>query len=233
MSLASVATAPVAGRMADRFGGKDILVTGLVLWAVGTGFVLYSARLYYDRSELVTGLVVAGVGLGMTFAPLQTIAMHNVEPRMAGAAAGLINMTRQLGAVVGSAAVGAMLQAQIVSRLPASAEANSIALPQSFRDKFIEGFSHAAAAKGGLQVGIGQTGARLPENIPSSIRPAILQVGERTFYEAYIPAMRLTLLLPVTVLTLAAIAVFFVKRGPGPDDEPVEEDDAAPAAAAD
>lgn len=215
MSLASVATAPVAGRMADRYGGKDILITGLVLWALGTALVGYSARLYYDRRELVIGLVVAGIGLGMTFAPLQAIAMHNVQPRMAGAAAGLINTSRQLGAVIGSAAVGALLQAQLAARLEDSARANAIALPQSFRQRFIDGFSHVASAKS-LEIGTGQTGSRLPDNIPESVRPGILQVATKTFYEAYIPAMRVTLILPVVVLALAALAVFLVRRGEHP-----------------
>jgi len=211
MSLASVAMAPVAGRIADRYGGKDILIIGLVLWAFGVGLVLYSARLYYDRSEIITGLVVAGIGLGMTFAPLQSIAMRRVQPRMAGAAAGLINTSRQIGAVIGSAAVGAVLQAQLAYRLPISARENAIALPQSFRNRFIEGFEKAASAKG-LQVGTGQTGARLPADIPSSVRPGVLQVAEKTFYEAYIPTMRVTLILPLVVLALAALAVFLVKR---------------------
>jgi len=219
MSLASVVAAPFAGRFADRYGGKDILITGLVLWATGVALVLYSARPFYSRGGLIGGLVIAGFGLGMTFAPLQSIAMHNVEPRMAGAAAGLINTTRQLGAVIGSAAVGALLQAQLATHLDEASRRNADDLPLSFRNRFIDGFSHVASAKG-LQVGTGQTGARLPEGTPESVKPAILQVATKTFYEAYVPAMRVTLILPLVVLTLAAIAVFFVRRDPPP--EPAE-----------
>jgi EmrB/QacA subfamily drug resistance transporter len=218
MSLASVAMAPVAGRFADRYGGKDILITGLCLWAIGIGVVLWSARLYYDRSHLVTGLVIAGVGLGMTFAPLQTIAMHNVAPRMAGAAAGVINTSRQLGAVIGSIAVGTLLQAQLATRLPVSAAANADALPESFRFRFIDGFTKASAAKG-LAVGIGQTGARLPADLPASVRPAVLQVGQKTFYEAYVPTMHITLILPLTVLTLAVCAAMFVRHAQDQDED--------------
>jgi EmrB/QacA subfamily drug resistance transporter len=220
MSLASVVMAPVAGRMADRYGGRDILITGLFLWAAGVGLVVWATRLYYDRRELITGLVVAGVGLGMTFAPLQSIAMRNVAARMAGAAAGVINTARQLGAVLGSTAVGALIHAQLVARLDGSARENSVALPQSFRDRFVEGFSHVSASRG-LEVGTGQTGARLPANLPESVRPAILQVAEKTFYEAYVPAMRVTLILPLAVLTLAVLAVFLVR--PGREPSPPQE----------
>jgi EmrB/QacA subfamily drug resistance transporter len=216
MSLASVAMAPVAGRIADRYGGKEILIVGLVLWAAGVGLVLLATRLYYDRADIVRGLVVAGIGLGLTFAPLQSIAMRHVQPHLASAAAGLINTSRQIGAVIGSAAVGALLQAQLAYRLPISARENAVALPQSFRLRFIEGFDKAASARG-LQVGTGQTGARLPEDIPSSVRPGILQVATKTFIEAYIPTMRVTLVLPLIVLALAATAVLFVRRAPDPE----------------
>lgn len=213
MSLASVASAPFAGRLADKYGGKDILVTGLILWAGGVGLVLWATRLYYDKGQLITGLVIAGFGLGMTFAPLQSIAMHNVRPQIASAAAGVMNTMRQLGAVLGSAAVGAVLQVQIVSHLAESARANADALPLSMRPRFIEGFEKAAAAKG-LEVGAGQTGSHLPDNIPFTIRPAIEQVAQKTFYEAYIPAMRATLILPVVVLVLAVIGALLVRRRP-------------------
>jgi EmrB/QacA subfamily drug resistance transporter len=215
MSLASVVMAPVAGRIADRYGGKDILITGLFLWAAGVGLVVWATRLYYDRRELITGLIVAGVGLGMTFAPLQSIAMRNVTAGLAGAAAGVINTARQLGAVLGSTAVGALIHAQLVARLDTSARENAIALPQGFRERFIEGFSHVSASRG-LEVGTGQTGARLPANLPESVRPGILQVAEKTFFEAYVPAMRVTLILPLAVLTLAVLAVFLVRRGQEP-----------------
>lgn len=229
MSLASVASAPFAGRLADKYGGKDTLITGLILWAGGVGLVLWATRLYYDKGELITGLVIAGFGLGMTFAPLQSIAMHNVQPQIASAAAGVMNTMRQLGAVLGSAAVGAVLQVQILNHLAQSARVNADALPMSMRVHFMEGFEKAAAAKGGLQVGVGQTGSHLPADIPISVRPAIEQVAQKTFYEAYIPAMRATLILPVVVLVLAVIGAMLVRRRPEDEESPKEPPKESPA----
>jgi EmrB/QacA subfamily drug resistance transporter len=219
MSLASVASAPFAGRLADRVGGKDILIGGLVLWAGGIALVLWSVRLYYDRTQLIWGLVIAGLGLGMTFAPLQSIAMANVQARAASAAAGLINAARQLGAVLGSAVTGAILQAQLASRLGPSAERNVQALPQSFRPWVLDGFHKAAHSARGLQVGAGQTGAHLPADLPSSVRPAIEQVGLKTFYDAYIPTMRISLVVPIAVLALAVIGAMFVRPRAAEGDE--------------
>src|SRR5260370_36173567 len=39
MSLMSMFTAPFAGRMADRIGGKYILMTGVVLFTIGVGSI--------------------------------------------------------------------------------------------------------------------------------------------------------------------------------------------------
>jgi MFS family permease len=229
MSLASIASAPVAGRMADRYGGKDALIAGLVLWAGGIALVAWSTRLYYDRGQLIAGLVIAGLGLGMTFAPLQTIAMYEVRPHQAGAAAGLMNTARQLGAVLGSAVTGALLQAQLAARLGPAARENVQALPESFRPWVLDGFEKAARTAKGLEVGAGQTGAHIPAGIPSSVRPAIVQVGLKTFYEAYIPAMRITLIVPVVVLALAVVGAMFVRHtDPAPDASPGDGDDHAP-----
>jgi hypothetical protein len=172
-----------------------------------------ATRPFYDRVELILGLGFAGFGLGMTFAPVQSIAMHKIEARMAGAAAGVMNTARQLGAVLGSAATGAVLQVQLAARLGESAERNGDALPESFRAHFLEGFQRAAQAKD-LEVGTGQAGAHLPADIPASIRPAIEQIGLKTFHEAYIPAMRVTLMLPLAVLVLAVIGAMVVRREP-------------------
>jgi EmrB/QacA subfamily drug resistance transporter len=206
MSIASIASAPLAGRLADKYGGKDWLIAGLVLWAGGIGLVLWSIRLYYDRSELIAGLVIAGFGLGMTFAPLQTIAMRQVRAKQASAAAGLMNTARQLGAVLGSAALR-----------------NVQALPESFRPWILDGFNKAAHTARGLEIGAGQSGAHLPADLPASVRPAIEQVALKTFYDAYIPTMRITLLVPVVVLALAVVGAMFV-RAPEPEPEPVEVD---------
>ena len=213
MSIASVASAPMAGRLADRDAGKELLIFGLLLWAGGIVWVLRATRLAYDRREFVTGLVIAGFGLGMTYAPLQSIAMRRIQPQMAGAAAGVMNTTRQIGSVLGLACVGALLEAQLVARLPGAARENAIALPGSLRNHFLEQFEKIDSAKG-LQVGVGQSGAHLPADLPSSVRPAIEQVSERTFYDAYIPAMRFTLIVPLAVLALALVGALLARRTP-------------------
>ena len=212
MSLVSVFVAPFAGRFADKVGGKWILFAGLLLWTIGMWTLVEFTTVDSTRWSLLPSLLIAGFGLGMTFAPLQTIAMLNIQPQVAGAASGFINTTRQLGAVIGSAAVGALLQAQLATQLPESAKDNAAALPAQFRDQFVEGFSNAASS--GLQVGAGQTGVQLPAGIPEQVKPTILEAATKTFHEGYVTAMHYTLLLPLCVLAVAVLLVLFVRRQP-------------------
>src|SRR5260370_29613428 len=86
-SVVSVFLAPVAGRLADRIGGKDIFITGLTLFAAGMGWAAGIARpapLWY---HFLPALIVARVRMGCIFCPLSTVAMRALPPPLARAAA--------------------------------------------------------------------------------------------------------------------------------------------------
>jgi EmrB/QacA subfamily drug resistance transporter len=227
MSLISMFIAPVAGRFADRVGGKWILFFGVGLFAAGMGILISSSHVDTSRWHLLPGLIVAGVGLGMTFAPLQTIAMRDVEPRMAGAASGIINTTRQLGAVIGSAAVGALLQSQLSTQLSGGARAQVSGpladAPAKALTNFVNEFRNAASA--GLEV-TGQP----PKLAGLSQLPATLQVrfvaaAKTVFDDAFTHSMRVTLILPIAMMGVAALSVLLVKRSKAVPPTPVRIED--------
>jgi hypothetical protein len=210
MSITSMIVAPNAGRLSDRIGGKYILLTGLTLFAVGMGIIDWVASVHSDWTAFLPGLIVAGLGLGCTFAPLQTVAMRNIQPQVAGAAAGIINTTRQLGGVLGSAVVGAVLQNRLATALHQEAVAYSNQVPQGFRQRFIDGFTNAG--KSGLEVGRGETGAQLPPNTPHQVALQLQQVFHDVFTNAFVDAMRPTLIVPVGVLLLGAVTCLLIQR---------------------
>jgi EmrB/QacA subfamily drug resistance transporter len=217
MSIISMFVAPLAGRYADRVGGKWILFFGVALFAGGMGILIASSHVGSTRLHLLPGLIVAGFGLGMTFAPLQTIAMRDVEPRMAGAASGVINTTRQLGAVIGSAAVGALLQSQLTDKFTndATAQANGplASFPELVKNGFVTGFKNAASA------GVEVTGKPSLPPIPgltAAQRDQLVAAATTVFEHGFTAAMRFTLILPISVMFLAALAVLLVRRKPKP-----------------
>ena len=212
MAVTSIFVSPIAGRLADRIGGKYVLMTGLTLFATGTGTLAWLAETDSSHWTFLPGLVLAGVGMGFTFPPMTTLAMDRIAPHMAGAASGVLNTTRQLGGVIGGAAVGALFQAQLSSELRSAAVAHAAELPPGQRDGFVAAFARAAAQ--GLQVGRGQSGAVLPAGTPAEVAAA-------TFREAFVAAMRPSLALAVGVLATAALSCIFIE-GRRQEPQPLE-----------
>ena len=136
-SLLSMFIAPVAGRFTDRVGGKYILMSGLALFGGGMGWVALEATTTSAWYAFLPALIVAGIGMGCIFAPMVTVAMRNIDPRMAGAASGVLNTVRQCGLVIGTAAVGALLQNRLVSAMTSQAATRSAALPARLRGPFV------------------------------------------------------------------------------------------------
>ena len=211
LSLVSMFVAPFSGRFADRFGGKYFLMAGLLLFAAGTGALFVLASLGSTWQTFVAPLVLAGLGMGCVFAPMTTLAMKDIAPRDTGAASGVFNTMRQLGAVIGSAVIGAVLQAQLAIDLPAQAAARAGALPPVLRDPFVNGF--AQAAREGFQVGVGQTGgAQLPPGLPPQAAAQIQQLAREVFENAFILAMHPSAVVAIAVLLLAATSCVLIVR---------------------
>jgi MFS family permease len=210
MSLTSMFVAPFAGRLADRVGGKYILTTGILLFAVGFATLTFVAGPDSTWINFLAPAIIAGAGMGMTFAPMTTVAMRNISPRMAGAASGVLNTTRQVGAAVGSAVVGALLQNHLATTLHDQAVSHAASLPAAYREQFIAAFS--SVASNGFEIGTGQSGAKLPPGLPPDVATQIGLLAHDVFVTAYIDALKPTLVLPIGVLALTALSTLLIKR---------------------
>jgi EmrB/QacA subfamily drug resistance transporter len=211
-SLLSMVIAPVAGRFTDRIGGKYILMSGLTLFGGGMLWVALQASTTSTWYAFLPALIVAGIGMGCIFAPMVTVAMRNIDPRMAGAASGVLNTVRQCGLVIGTAAVGALLQNRLVSAMTSQATTRAAALPAQVRGPFIEQIKHSAS--NGIQVGAGQNGgsSALP-GLPARLVAEIARIGHEVFTFGYVTAMRSTMVFPVILLAIGALSCLLLKEG--------------------
>jgi EmrB/QacA subfamily drug resistance transporter len=212
-SLMSLPIAPLAGRMTDKIGGKFILMSGLILFGAGMGWLVLVAHPNSTWPTFLAPLIVAGLGMGCIFAPMVTVAMRNVDPRMAGAASGVLNTVRQTGLVIGTAAVGALLQNRLVSAMAGQAATRSAALPPQVRSKFVTEIHNSA--KNGIQVGAGQSGGstHLGPGVPARIVAEIARIGHEVFTSAFVTAMKQTMLLPVILLAIGALSCLMIREG--------------------
>jgi EmrB/QacA subfamily drug resistance transporter len=204
LTLALTAVSPFAGRLTDRFGGKYVLTAGLAIFAAGIAGVVAAASAHATSLSFAPALLVTGTGMGMIFAPVATTGMRAAAPQLAGAASGILNTGRQLGATLGGAITGAVLATQLTSAMQSRALAASRALPPAARPAFVGGFSHAA--RSGLQVGRGQTAAAMPDGTPAHLAARLQQLIHNVFAHGYLAAMRPTLAVSVGLLVLGALA---------------------------
>ena len=120
MALISGGLAPVVGKIIDRVNPKYITAGGLALMAVA---LFWNSALMHPDTPIWLFLLpsaVLGFANAGIWAPLSSTATRNLPPRQAGAGAGVYNTTRQIGAVLGSAAIAVLMQARLAEELPAA-----------------------------------------------------------------------------------------------------------------
>ncbi len=147
MALISGGLAPVVGKIIDRVNPKYITATGLTLMAVA---LFWNSALMHPDTPIWLFLLpsaVLGFANAGIWAPLSTTATRNLPPRQAGAGSGVYNTTRQIGAVLGSAAIAVLIQARLAAELPPAPGGAGGASPMSFGgtlpEALHEGFSTA------------------------------------------------------------------------------------------
>ncbi|WP_171167559.1 DHA2 family efflux MFS transporter permease subunit [Streptomyces sp. I05A-00742] len=108
----SLIVAPLAGLLADRIGGRIVVVWGLALQAVGLAYyaLVLSADLSY--TDQLPALVLNGVGMALYFAPASALAMGSVRPAEQGIASGANSALRELGGAFGVAVLGSVFAAR-------------------------------------------------------------------------------------------------------------------------
>ena len=108
-SVAMVIVSPVAGRIAVRYGFRIVVTTGLTLAGLG---LLALGMVHADTGygNVWWRLGVVGVGFALTMSPLTGAAIQAVSPQEGGLASGISSTTRQIGAVLGVAVLGAVVR---------------------------------------------------------------------------------------------------------------------------
>jgi MFS family permease len=103
--------APLAGALADRFGNRPVLVTGLLLKAVGLGWLAVVATSEMSYLALLIPLLVEGVGTSMAIPVVQSAMLGAVPADDIGKASGVNGISQELGGVFGVAILVALFTA--------------------------------------------------------------------------------------------------------------------------
>ncbi|NUU06047.1 DHA2 family efflux MFS transporter permease subunit [Leifsonia sp. C5G2] len=143
--------APFVGRLIDRVNPRNIATPALVLFAFA--LFLYSRMLSPDVNIFLLLIPSALMGIAMSgvWGPISTTATRNLPMNQAGAGSGVFNTTRQIGAVLGSASIAALISGRLAVDLPkapggaanASEAAAGTELPQFLHAGFTQAMSEA------------------------------------------------------------------------------------------
>ena len=102
---------PWAGAISDRIGRRPIMVTGLVLQALGFAWVAARGSLRTSWVELAVALLVAGVGISMALPTVPTAVLNAVPATRLGTASGINYMAQRFGTVFAIAIGSAVFSA--------------------------------------------------------------------------------------------------------------------------
>jgi EmrB/QacA subfamily drug resistance transporter len=196
-----VIIAPIAGRLSDRVGPRPLMTVGLVLVAAAI-FIQSHITVHSGYMTLLPGFVLMGIGMALTMSPMSTAAMNAVDRTKAGAASGVLSMSRMVGSTFGVAVMGAIVATIGKSKLNSS-------LPQL-----------PAATRSAIANALGSGAAPSGQHVP----PEVVLVVK----EAFVSAVSTGLTVGVVVVLIGAVLSFLlVQRTPAPAPQPGEAQEPA------
>jgi len=147
-----------------------------------------------------------------------------MPPSRAGIGAGVLDTVQEFGAVLATAILGAVLANRLTAGIVSQVQTAAAGLPAQAQQPFLDGMT--LAGSGGIEVGAGQaSGMTLPDSVPAPLAEQIHAAAQHVFAAGFTDAMRPTMVVPIVVILLAAVAVLFVRSKPagvGPAAQPDE-----------
>jgi len=107
----------LAPRVMGAIGTKGATVTGLVLLAVGMGWLSLVSPDGSYAVDVLPASLVAALGMSLAFIPTLGIAISAARPQDGGLASGIVNTSYQIGSALGLAVMTAVAAANGVDRL--------------------------------------------------------------------------------------------------------------------
>jgi len=188
MAIMMMPLSTIAPTIAERFGFRRTLVTGML--AMATGLVVFALLANPDGGYLTVlpGTLILGAGVGLAMSPSTAAITSSLPEEKQGVASSLNDTVREMGGAVGIALIGSVLNAAY----QANVEPATAGLPPEAAQPVTDGIGGALA----VATQMGPNGA------------TIIDAARQAFVDAMTPA----LLLGASVC--AAAALFTALRGP-------------------
>ncbi|GAA4481678.1 MFS transporter [Rhodococcus olei] len=213
MAAAIVVGAIACGFWVARAAAAVPMIVGCVLGAVGILLTRDELAGTPSFGPLAATLAVAGLGFGVAVVPLTSAVLTGVPAAHSGMAAAATNTMRQVGAVVGVAALGSLVNAHLHADL--TNRLTDLDVPTSFQGIVIHAIETGAVPEGGDAAATAAYG------------PIVQKVIDAA-YAAFHAGLDTALLVSaILILVAAAVTVTAVRRGGHGGYEPAGEVPAA------
>jgi MFS family permease len=199
MAVAIVVGSVLTGRWVARAGSRVPMIVGCVVAAIGILLARQALTAHPSFTVLAVVLAVAGVGFGIAVVPLTAAVLGHVPAAHSGMAASATNTSRQIGAVVGVTALGALVNAHLTSDL--ARRLHEIGITGSVQSLIVNA----------VETGGGSEGAGLDIAHPPKLLKPIVDAATAAFRTG----LHQALLASAVVIAVAAAVTAFV---PADDD---------------
>jgi EmrB/QacA subfamily drug resistance transporter len=117
MTVLMIVASLLTGFWTARAGPRWPVTAGCALFTAGLLLASAFLRSNPDYAPLAISLAVAGVGIGITIVPITSSVLSAVPAERSGMAASATNTSREIGAVIGVAVLGALVYGQLTASL--------------------------------------------------------------------------------------------------------------------
>lgn len=200
MAVAIIVGSLISGFWVALRGSRTPMIAGCVLGAAGILLTRQFLGVTVEFTPLALALMLAGLGFGIAVVPLTSAVLSGVPAEHSGMAAAATNTMRQVGAVVGVAALGSLVNSFLNSDL--RDRLRQIGVPANFQAIVIDAIETGNVPAGGDAAASAAYG------------PIVNRVIHAT-YEAFHRGLEVALLVSAIMILVAAVAtaLWLPRRG--------------------
>ena len=197
MTALMIVSALLAGRWTTAAGPRWSIVVGCLLFGAGLLLTTLTLSPNPPYAPLALALALTGIGIGSTVVPITSSALTAVPPERSGMAASATNTSREIGAVIGVAVLGALVNAQLHSSL--TSRLVHLGIPANFQTIVINAV---------------ETGTVPTSGNASKEGGALVQEVIHAAYDAFYSGLHAALILSAGLVLAAGLFTFVVLRPP-------------------
>jgi EmrB/QacA subfamily drug resistance transporter len=142
LAVGMVAASIFTGRWVAAQGPRLPMAVGCLLAGIGILLTNSMVTPHVGIGQIGWTMFIAGVGVGMALVPVTSASLGSVPPEHSGMAASTTNTFRELGAVVGVAVLGSIVNGQLTVNLVRKLTA--IGIPKAFQAEVVSAVTTGA-----------------------------------------------------------------------------------------